>query len=76
MSTDADGSTLVGFLQQFGSSQSTLGSQRLVVLLAETVHSLKGSNDQCDGGELGLGVADLILIQREGLSRGGAHDRS
>lgn len=64
---DADGSTLVGFLQQLGGSQCTLGPQRLVVLLAEAAHPLKGPDDQRDGGQLGFGVADLVLVQGEGL---------
>lgn len=70
MGADTDGSALVGLLQQLGGSQCTLSPQRLVVFLAETPHSLKGANDQCDGCQLGFGVADLILIQREGLVRG------
>lgn len=64
---DADSSTLVGLLQQLGGSQRTLGPQRLVVFLAEAPHSLKGSDNQSDGCQLGFGVADLILVQREGL---------
>lgn len=67
MGTDTDGSALVRFFQQLGGSQCTLSSQWLVVLLAETSHSFKGTNDQCDGCQLGFGVADFILIQREGL---------
>lgn len=70
MSTDTDGSALVRLFKQLGGSQRTLSPQRLMVFLAETSHSLKGTNDQCDGCQLGFGVADLILIQREGLVRG------
>lgn len=67
MGADADSSALVRLLQQLGRSQCTLSPQRLVVFLAETSHSLKGTDDQCDSCQLGFGVADLILIQREGL---------
>lgn len=67
MSTDTDSAALVGFLQKFGSSKSTLGSQRLMVLLAETAHALKRADDQRDGSKLGLRVTDFILIQRERL---------
>ena len=67
MCADADGSALVGLLQQLGGSQRTLSPQRLVVFFTETSHSLKGTDDQRDGCQLGFGVTDLILIQREGL---------
>lgn len=67
MSADADSAALVGFLQQFGGSEGTLGSQRLVVLLAETAHALERADDQRDGSELRLGVTDFILVQRERL---------
>lgn len=70
VSADADGAALVRFLQQFGGSESALGSQRLVVLLAETAHALECANDQRDGSKLGLRVTDLILIQRERLREG------
>lgn len=62
MSTDADSAALVRLLQQLGGSQRTLSPQRLVVFLAETSHSLKGTDDQCDGCQLGFRVTDLILI--------------
>lgn len=71
MGADTDGSALVGLLQQLGSSQRTLSPQRLVVFLAETSHSLKGTDDQRDSCQLGFGVADLVLVQREGLREGG-----
>lgn len=38
-----------------------------MVLLSEAAHALKGSNDEGDGCQLGLGVTDLILIEGEGL---------
>ena len=68
MGTRAHSSALVRLLQKFGCSQRTLSPQRLMVFLAETSHSLKGANDQCDGCQLGFGVTYLILIKREGLS--------
>lgn len=67
MGADTDGSALVRLFQELGSSQRTLSPQRLVVFLAETSHSLESSNDQSDGCQLSFGVADLILVQREGL---------
>lgn len=67
MSTDADGATLVRFLQELGGSQCTLSPQRLVVLLAEATHPLEGTNYQCDGCQLGFGVTNLILVERESL---------
>lgn len=70
MGTDTDSSALVWLFQQLGGSQRTLSPQRLVVFLAEASHSLKGPDDQCDGCQLGFGVTDLILVQREGLERG------
>lgn len=73
MGADADGSALVGLFQQFGGRQGALGPQRLVVLLAEAAHPLKGPDDQCNGGQLGFRVADLIFIQREGLQGGVTH---
>jgi len=66
---DADRAALVGFLQQLGGGQRTLGPQGFVVLLAEAARVLKGADDEHDGGELGLGVTDLILVQREGLGQ-------
>lgn len=69
MGADTDSSALVGLFQQLGGSQRTLSPQRLVVFLAEASHPLKGSNDERDGCQLGFGVADLILVQREGLER-------
>lgn len=70
MGADADGSTLVGFFQQLGGSQCTLGPQGLVVFLVEASHPLKGPDDQRDGCQLGFGVADLVFVQREGLQGG------
>ena len=70
MGADTDGSALVRLFQQLGGSQSTLSPQRLVVFLTETSHSLESSNDQCDGCQLSFGVADLILVQGEGLVKG------
>lgn len=67
--TDADGSALVGLLQQLGRSQRTLGPQRLMVFFTEATHPLKGADDQGDGCQLGFGVTDLILIQRKGLEK-------
>ncbi len=67
MGTNADCTALVGFLQQFGGSQGTLGTQGLVVLFAEAPRTLKRANDQRNGGQLSLRVADLIFIQGEGL---------
>lgn len=70
MGADADGPALVGLFQQLGGGERALGPQRLVVFFAETSHPLEGTNDQCDGGQLGFGVTDLVLVQREGLVRG------
>lgn len=67
MGADADGTALVGLLEQLGSSQRTLRPQWLMVLLAEAARALKGADDQRDGRQLGFGVADLILVQGEGL---------
>lgn len=67
---DADGSALVGLLQQLGGGQGALGPQGLVVFLAEAPHPLEGADDQCDGCQLGLGVADLVFIEGEGLQGG------
>lgn len=67
MCADANGAALVRLLQQFGGSQSTLGTEGLVVLLAETAHALKCANDEGYSSQLGFGVADLILVEREGL---------
>lgn len=41
-----------------------------MIFLAEASHPLEGPNYQCDSCQLGFGVADLILIQREGLEKG------
>lgn len=78
MGADTDCSALVWLFQQLGGSQRTLGPQWLVVFLTEASHSLKGPDDQRDGSQLGFGVADLILVQRESLERGmdGARSRS
>lgn len=70
MGADADCSALVWLFQQLGGRQCALGPQGLVVFLAEASHSLKGPDDQRDGGQLGFGVADLVLVQRESLERG------
>lgn len=70
MGADADCAALVGFLQELGGGQRALCPQGLVVLLAEAARVLKGADDEHDGGKLGLGVTDLILIQREGLVEG------
>ena len=67
MSADADGATLVGLLEQLGGGEGTLRAERLVVLLAEAARPLKRADDEGDGCQLGLGVADLILVQRERL---------
>lgn len=74
MSAGADGAALVGLLQQLGGGQGALSPERLVVLLAETARPLEGADDQRDGCQLRLGVADLVLVQREGLRgrRGGS----
>lgn len=70
MGAGADGAALVGFLQQLGGGQRALGPQGLVVLLAEAARPLEGPDDQGDGGQLGLGVADLVFVEREGLDGG------
>lgn len=67
MGADADGAALVGLLQQLGGGQRALRPQRLVVLLAEAARALKRADDQRDGRQLGFGVADLVLVQGEGL---------
>lgn len=67
MGADADGSALVGLFQQLGGGQGTLSPQGLVVLLTEAAHPLEGADDQRDGCQLGLGVADLVFVEREGL---------
>lgn len=67
--TDADGSALVGLLQQLGGGQCTLGPQRLVVFFAETTHALKGANNQRDGCQLSFGVTYLVLVQGKGLGK-------
>lgn len=65
--TNADCTALVGFLQQFGGSQSALGTQGLMVLFAEAPCTLKRANDQSYCGQLSLWVADLVFIQGECL---------
>ena len=67
MCADADGAALVRLLQQLGGGQSALRPQRLVVLLAEAARALERADDQRDGRKLGFGVADLVLVQGEGL---------
>lgn len=42
-----------------------------MVLLSEAAHALEGSNDEGDGRQLSLGVADLIFIEGEGLQEKG-----
>lgn len=65
--TGSDRAALVRLLEQLGGGQRALGAQRLMVLLAEAADLLEGANDQRDGGQLGLGVADLIFVQCERL---------
>ena len=65
----SDRAALVRLLEQLGGGQGALGAQRLMVLLAEAADLLEGADDQRDGGQLGLGVADLIFVQCERLRR-------
>lgn len=67
MRTGGHPTCLVRLLEQLGGCQSTLGPQRLVVLLAETGGLLEGAHDEGHGCQLCLAVADLVLIQGEGL---------
>lgn len=73
MGAGAHGSALVRLLQELGGGESALRPQRLVVLLPEALHPLERANDQRDGRQLGFGVTDLVLVQRERLAdRAGA----
>lgn len=64
----AHGSALVRLLEQLGRGQGALRPQRLVVLLAEALHPLERADDQRDGRELRLGIADLVFVQRKRLA--------
>lgn len=64
----AHGSALVRLLEQLGRGQGALRPQRLVVLLAEALHPLERADDQRDGRQLRLRIADLVFVQRKRLA--------
>ena len=62
--TDSEySSTLVWFLQQLSSSQGTLGSKGVMILLREAGHLLEGGDNEGDCRQLGPGVGDFVLVQ-------------
>ena len=62
MRRNRDAATLIRLLQQLGRRHGALGTQRLVILLAEAAHLLERSNDERNGSQLSFGIANLFLV--------------
>ena len=67
MGANLNASTLIGFLQQFGRRQRTLGSQRIVVFLTETLHLFQSTDDERYGCQLCFRVGNLVFVQGKRL---------
>ena len=61
------GGALVGLLEELGGVEGALGGEGILVLRAKYAHGLEGANDEGDGGELGPGVGNVLLVDEEGL---------
>lgn len=58
---------LIRFFEELAGRQRALRPQRLRVLLRKAADLLQSAHDQSNGGQLGLRVGYLVLVQREGL---------
>lgn len=67
MACQVNSATLVGFLQQFASVQSSFGDESVVVFFRETSRVVKSAGYDADSLELRPRIADGVFINGECL---------
>lgn len=75
MGAGSNASALIRFLEQLARIESALVPNRFRVLLGKTAHLFECCDNQGDGGQLGLGVADLVFVDGECLTHEFVRDR-